>query len=65
MIENYVLENNLPLLLFTLPIYVTFKDDLEMRRNTIVLLPMFLFYIKKNMLDKSILHSLNVIYFCL
>lgn len=53
MIENYVLENNLPLLLFTLPIYVTFKDDLEMRRNTIVLLPMFLFYIKKNMLDKS------------
>lgn len=29
-----------------------FKNDLGMR-NTTVFLPMFLFYIKKNMLDKS------------
>lgn len=34
-------------LLFTLPVYLTFKDDLEMRRNTIVVPYM------ENMLDKS------------
>lgn len=53
MIEKYVLENNLPLLLFTFLVYLTFKDDLEMGRNTIVLLPMFLLDIKEDMLDKS------------
>lgn len=52
MIEKYVLENNLPLLLFTFLVYLTFKDDLEMGRNTIVLLPMFLLDIE-DMLDKS------------
>lgn len=48
-----MIENNLPLLLFTFPIYLTFKNDCDMGRNTTVLLAMFFLYTKENMLDTS------------
>lgn len=63
MIENYVLENNLPVNIF--PIYLTFKNDLEMQRNTIVLLQILLLYNKEDTLDKSSAVYIECHLFCL
>lgn len=65
MIEKYILENNLPLLLFTFPVHLTFKDDLKMEEILLSFCQCFCYTLRRICLINHLLFTQNAIYFCL